>query len=63
MYFYKLNGDEALQKIGVEELKSLGISKWQNQFKDEPAVMVIESFANHFWLLNQKTAVPLCLLA
>ena len=45
MYFYKLNGDEALQKIGVEELKSLGISKWQNQFKDEPAVMVIESFA------------------
>jgi hypothetical protein len=45
MYFYKLNGDEALQKIGVEKLESLGISKWQNHFKDDLAVMLIESFA------------------
>lgn len=45
MYFYKLNGDEALQKIGVEKLESLGISQWQDHFKDDVAVMLIESFA------------------
>ena len=45
MYFYKLNGDEALQKIGVEKLESLGISKWHDHFKDDLAVMLVESFA------------------
>lgn len=45
MYFHRLNGDEALERLGLEALKDLGISQWNRQFKDDLAVLLIESFA------------------
>jgi hypothetical protein len=45
MYFHKLLDEEAIEKLGVDSLKNLGISKWESHYKDDLAVLLIESFA------------------
>jgi len=45
MKFYRLNGNESLQKLGIEPLHDLAISQWKDDFKDNLAILLLESFA------------------
>ena len=45
MHFSRLNGDEALVKLGASRMQNLGITQWQESFKDNLAIMLLESFA------------------
>ncbi len=45
MHFYRLSGQEALEKMGVNRLENLDISNWKEGFEDDLAILLLESFA------------------
>jgi hypothetical protein len=45
MHFSRLNGSQALEKLGASKMQDLGITQWQDNFKDNLAIMLLESFA------------------
>lgn len=45
MHFFKLSTNEAIEKIGIQRLENLGISNWKEEFKNNLAIMLIESYA------------------
>jgi hypothetical protein len=45
MHFSRMNGVEALEKVGASKLSDLKISSWEEGFKNDLGIMLLESFA------------------
>jgi hypothetical protein len=45
MHFSRMNGAEALEKVGAQKLADLKISNWEQGFQDDLAITLLESFA------------------
>jgi len=45
MHYYRISREDALNKLGVEKMPDLSISNWQENFKSDLAIMLMESFA------------------
>ena len=45
MHFMRIEGAEAFEKLGISKLKDIGVSKWEDHFKDNLAILFLECFA------------------
>lgn len=45
MHYFRLSEAQALEKLGVDRISDLGITNWNSGFKDNLAILLLESFA------------------
>ena len=45
MRFFRADKAEDLENLGISKLKDLGISKWEESYKDNLAILFMECFA------------------